>query len=209
LGLRLAHYTEGSLAGLFASQTNVPLDSHLLVWDIFEMRGDLRPVGIFLIADWLWTQATYHSGVPRCLSIDEAASLLDYPEGAHFLETFSRRARKRYLRLVVMTQNPELFVQDKSGGVVASNAAIKCLKKQDRTSVAAVGERFGLTYGEKERLLAFSRPEPSISPMRTLTPRFPASRRPNAGRILPAFLNMNVTLAMCQIAQKHPACLLQ
>jgi len=159
LGLRLARYTEGSLAGLFASQTNVPLDSHLLVWDIFEMRGDLRPVGIFLIADWLWTQATYHSGVPRCLSIDEAASLLDYPEGAHFLETFSRRARKRYLRLVVMTQNPELFVQDKSGGVVASNAAIKFLKKQDRTSVAAVGERFGLTYGEKERLLAFSREE--------------------------------------------------
>lgn len=159
LGLRLARYTEGSLAGLFACHTNVPLDSHLLVWDIFEMRGDLRPVGIFLIADWLWTQALYQQAIPRCLSIDEAASLLEYPEGAHFLEHFSRRARKRYLRLVVMTQNPELFVQDKSGGVVASNAAIKFLKKQDRTSVVAVGERFGLTSGEKEQLLAFSREE--------------------------------------------------
>ncbi len=159
LGLRLARYTEGSLAGLFANHTNVPLDSHLLVWDIFEMRGDLRPVGIFLIADWLWTQAIYHSAIPRCLSIDEAASLIEYPEGAHFLETFSRRARKRFLRLVVMTQNPELFVQDKSGGVVASNAAIKFLKKQDSTSITAVGERFGLSYGEKERLLAFGREE--------------------------------------------------
>ena len=59
LGLRLSRYTQGSLAGLFASQTNVPLDSHLLVWDILEMRGDLRPIGIFLIADWVWTQALY------------------------------------------------------------------------------------------------------------------------------------------------------
>jgi hypothetical protein len=159
LGQRLSRYTEGSLSGPFSRHTDVPLDSHVLVWNIFEMRGDLRPVGIFLIADWIWTQTLSQSPVPRCLSIDKAASLIEYPEGARFLETLSRRARKRYLRLVVMTQSPELFVQDRSGGVIASNAAIKILKKQDRTSVAAVGERFGLTEGEKERLRHFGREE--------------------------------------------------
>ncbi|HVU71159.1 MAG TPA: hypothetical protein VHD63_28790, partial [Ktedonobacteraceae bacterium] len=68
-------------------------------------------------------------------------------------------ARKRYLRLVTMTQSPEQFVQSAAGGVVASNAAIKILKMQDRTSVAAVGQRFGLTRGEQQRLLTFGRPE--------------------------------------------------
>ncbi|HVU68421.1 MAG TPA: DUF87 domain-containing protein, partial [Ktedonobacteraceae bacterium] len=155
LGLRLSRYVEGSLAGLFSEQTNVQLDSHLLVWDVRDMRGDLRPIGIFLIADCIWTQAIYQSNVRRALFIDEAASLIEHAEGGRFLANLSRRARKRYLRLVVMTQNPEAFVQDEWGSVVAANAAIKILKKQDRTSVRAVAIRFGLTSGEEQRLLTF------------------------------------------------------
>jgi hypothetical protein len=155
LGLRLSRYTEGSLAGLLNSQTNVPLDSHLVVWDVRDMRGDLRPVGIWLIADCLWTQALYQSSIRRALYIDEAASLIEHPEGGRFLANLSRRARKRYLRLVTMTQSPERFVSDEWGSVVASNAAIKILKLQDRTSVKAVANRFGLTRGEEQRLLAF------------------------------------------------------
>lgn len=155
LGLRLSRYVEGSLAGLFAKQTNVSLDTHLLVWDVREMRGDLRPVGIFLIADGLWTQAVYQSTIRRALYLDEAASLIEHAEGGKFLASLSRRARKRYLRLVVMTQTPEAFVQDEWGSVVATNAAIKILKKQDGTSVKAVASRFGLTAGEAQRLLTF------------------------------------------------------
>ncbi len=155
LGLRLSRYVEGSLAGLFANQTNVQLDSHLLIWDVSEMRGDLRPVGIFLIADCVWTQAVYQSRTRRCLTIDEAASLIEHPEGGRFLANLSRRARKRYVRLVVMTQNPETFVEDQWGSVIAANAAIKILKKQDQTSVKAVAHRFGLTRGEEQRLTVF------------------------------------------------------
>ncbi|HVU68331.1 MAG TPA: hypothetical protein VHD63_14430, partial [Ktedonobacteraceae bacterium] len=103
----------------------------------------------------IWTQAIYQSHIRRCLSIDEAASLIEHPEGGRFLANLSRRARKRYLRLVIMTQSPESFVEDPSGSVVASNAAIKILKKQDRTSIRAVAQRFGLTSGEEQRLLLF------------------------------------------------------
>lgn len=155
LGIRLSRYVEGSLAGLFSHQTNVQLDSHLLVWDVRDMRGDLRPIGIFLIADYIWSQAIYQSTVRRALYIDEAASLIEHGEGGRFLANLSRRARKRYLRLVVMTQSPEAFVLDEWGGVIAANAAIKILKKQDRTSVRAVASRFGLTGGEEQRLLTF------------------------------------------------------
>ncbi len=155
LSLRLSRYTEGSLAGLFSNQTNVALETHLLVWDTRDMRGDMRPIGIFLIADAIWTQAIYQNHIRRCLYIDEAASLIEHPEGGRFLANLSRRARKRYLRLVTMTQSPEAFVEDQYGSVVASNAAIKILKKQDRTSIKAVAQRFGLTSGEEQRLLLF------------------------------------------------------
>jgi hypothetical protein len=135
------------------------LDTHLLIWDVREMRAELRPIGLFLIADATWTQALRHDHLPRALYIDEAASIIEHAEGGRFLADLSRRARKRYLRLVTMTQSPEQFVQSAHGGVVASNAAIKILKMQDRTSVAAVGQRFGLTRGEQQRLLTFGKPE--------------------------------------------------
>ena len=57
LASRLARYVEGSLAGLFAGQTTINLDTHLLIWDVREMRAELRPIGLFLIAEATWTQA--------------------------------------------------------------------------------------------------------------------------------------------------------
>jgi hypothetical protein len=152
---RLSRYVSGSLSSLFSDFTSVDLGSHLVVWDIREMRGELRPLAIALIADRVWTQAFYDSRTPRAFYIDEAASLIEHPAGGQFLATLSRRARKRYLRLVTMTQNPEQFVQDPWGSVVAANAAIKVLKTQDATSAAAVADRFHLTRSEQQRLLTF------------------------------------------------------
>jgi hypothetical protein len=156
---RLYRYVSGSLSSLFSDVTSVDLASSLVVWDIRDMRSELRPLAISLIADRVWTQALYDNRRPRALYIDEAASLIEHPAGGHFLATLSRRARKRYLRLVTMTQNPEQFVQDPWGSVVASNAAIKVLKAQDATSAAAVAERFHLTRSEQQRLITFGRHE--------------------------------------------------
>jgi hypothetical protein len=156
---RLYRYVSGSLSSLFSDVTSVDLASSLVVWDIRDMRSELRPLAISLIADRVWTQALYDSRRPRALYIDEAASLIEHPAGGHFLATLSRRARKRYLRLVTMTQNPEQFVLDPWGSVVASNAASKVLKTQDATSAAAVAERFHLTKSEQQRLITFGRQE--------------------------------------------------
>ncbi len=156
---RLYRFVSGSLSSLFADFTSVDLTSHLVVWDIRDMRSELRPLAISLIADRIWTQALYQSSRPRSLYIDEAASLIEHPEGGHFLATLSRRARKRYLRIVTMTQNPETFVEDIWGSVVAANAAIKILKTQDATSSAAVAERFSLTKSEQQRLITLGKHE--------------------------------------------------
>ena len=142
------------------------------------MRSELRPLAISLIADRVWTQALYDSRRPRALYIDEAASLIEHPAGGHFLATLSRRARKRYLRLVTMTQNPEQFVQDPWGSVVASNTAIKVLKTQDATSAAAVAERFNLTRSEQQRLITFGRQEALVlAGGKRVTITIPASQR--------------------------------
>jgi type IV secretory pathway VirB4 component len=156
---RLHRYVGGSLSGIFRSQTDIELDSHLVVFDIRDMSGEeLRPVGIFLITDFVWTQVL-SSRRPRKLYIDEAWSLIQHPEGGRFLANLARRARKHYLALCTITQNPEQFAQDGWGSIVASNAATKVLKKQDRTSAEAVTRSFQLTAGERERLLTFGKQE--------------------------------------------------
>jgi hypothetical protein len=161
LGVRLSRYIDGSLSGLFNEQTNVALESQVLNWNLRDLRGDLRAVGIYVIADFIWSQALQDRR-KRALSIDEAATLIEHAEGGHFLANLSRRGRKFHLRLVVMTQNPETFCEDQFGSVVAANAAIKVLKKQDQTSIKAVAARFGLTKGEEQRLLTFGTQEALI-----------------------------------------------
>ena len=155
---RLYRFVHGSLAGPFNAHTDVALNNHLVVFDIRDMSGELRPIGVFLITDFVWTQVL-HMTRPRKLYIDEAWSLIEHPEGGRFLANLARRARKRYLALVTITQNPELFANDEWGSVVAANAATKVLKKQDRTSADAITTRFQLTSGERQRLLTFGKHE--------------------------------------------------
>jgi hypothetical protein len=155
---RLYRFVQGSLSGPFNAPTDVALHNHLVVFDIRDMSGELRPIGVFLITDFVWTQVL-HTTRPRKLYIDEAWSLIEHPEGGRFLANLARRARKRYLALVTITQNPELFATDEWGSVVAANAATKVLKKQDRTSADAITNRFQLTSGERQRLLTFGKHE--------------------------------------------------
>jgi hypothetical protein len=155
---RLYRYVSGSLAGTFSAPTDVRLDNRFVVFDVRDMSGELRPIGVLLIADFMWTQVLA-SLRPRVLYIDEAWSLIQHAEGGRFLADLARRARKRYLRLVTITQSPEMFVENPYGAIIAGNAATKLLKKQDRTSAQVVASRFGLTPSERQHLLTLQKPE--------------------------------------------------
>ena len=90
---RLCRFVQGSLSGPFNAPTDVSLHNHLVVFDIRDMSGELRPIGVFLITDFVWTQVL-HTNRPRKLYIDEAWSLIEHPEGGRFLANLARRARK-------------------------------------------------------------------------------------------------------------------
>lgn len=155
---RLYRFVAGSLAGPFSAKTDVELNSDLVGFDVRDMSGELRPIATWMITDFIWSQVL-SSTRPRVLYIDEAWSLIQHPEGGRFLADLARRARKRYLRLVTITQSPELFIENEWGSVIASNAATKVLKKQDRTSSEAVSKQFQLTRGEQQLLLTLPKPE--------------------------------------------------
>ncbi len=152
LAERLRRYVDGSLAGLFSAPTDIQLDRPLLIFDVRELDGELRPLGLLLIAEFVWTRMR-HARRPRLLLIDEAWSLLQHAEGGRFLASLARRARKYYLGLITITQDVEDFLGSEWGRTVLANSSIQLLMKQDATTIEAVVRAFHLSTGERHTLL--------------------------------------------------------
>jgi len=158
LAARLQRYVEGSLSGLFSASTDVALDRHLVVFNIQALETELRPLGVHLIATFVWNQVR-RSRRPRLLIIDEAWSLVQYPEGGAFLAGMARRSRKYYLGLVTITQDVADFLGVDHGRTVLANAALKLLMKQDATIIDPVVQAFRLSAEERQFLLAAGKGE--------------------------------------------------
>jgi conjugal transfer ATP-binding protein TraC len=158
LANRLRRYVDGSLAGLFAGPTNVALDRPFVVFNVQSLEPELRPIGIHLIASFVWNQVR-RVRRPRLLIIDEAWSLLQYPEGGAFLASMARRARKYYLGLVTITQDVADFLGAEQGRTVLANASLKLLMKQDSATIDPVVAAFQLSPEERRFLLGAGKGE--------------------------------------------------
>jgi type IV secretory pathway VirB4 component len=158
LATRLRRYVDGSLAGLFAGPTNVALDRRFVVFNIQALEPELRPLGIHMITSFVWNQVR-RSRRPRLLIIDEAWSLMQYPEGGAFLASMARRARKYYLGLVTITQDVADFLGAEHGRTVLANAAIKLLMRQDSSTIEPVVAAFHLSPEERHFLLSAAKGE--------------------------------------------------
>jgi conjugal transfer ATP-binding protein TraC len=159
LAARLRRYVSGSLAGgLFAGPTNVALNRRLVVFNIQTLEEELRPLAMHVIANFVWNRVRRERR-PRLLVIDEAWSLLRYPEGGGFVSDMARRARKYYLGLVTITQDAADFLRSEYGRAVLVNAAMKLLLKQDATTVEVVADAFALTPDERQYLLGANKGE--------------------------------------------------
>jgi TraG P-loop domain len=141
---------------LFPRQTIPTLDNDFLVFAIRDLDAELRPVGLFLITDYVWAQMRRPrlTRKKRILLIDEAWSLMQFPEGGRFLSQVARRARKYDLGVVTITQDVEDFLNSEQGRTILVNSSIKLLMKQDPATVDSVVQAFHLSEGERRYLLA-------------------------------------------------------
>jgi type IV secretory pathway VirB4 component len=150
---RLERYVDGSLGQVFSSPTSVDLDRPFVVFNVRDLHADLRPLGVYLIADYIWRQVRTRRR-PRMLLIDEAWSLMQHAEGARFLSSMARQARKYYLGLTTVTQDVEDFLATPEGHTVLANSSVQLLMRQDSSTIDAVSQTFRLSAGEREFLLA-------------------------------------------------------
>ena len=161
LTTRLEKFVKGSLSSVFDSQTNIRLDNRLVVFDMKDLPESLRQIMLVIVANYVQTQVKTEP-VKRLLVIDEGWILLQHEESARFIAGLTRRARKYYLGVSIITQQANDFLNNQYGRAIASQASLRILMRQDTTTIHGVAQEFKLSEYEEKFLLSCERGESII-----------------------------------------------
>lgn len=161
LAIRLEKFTKGSLSTVFDSQTNIKLNNRLIVFDIKDLPESIRQIMMIIVANFVYNQVKQEPH-KRLLVIDEGWLLLEHEESARFVAGLTRRARKYYLGVSIISQQANDFLNNEYGRAIASQASLRILMRQDTTTIKGVAQEFKLSEYEEKYLLTCERGEAII-----------------------------------------------
>ncbi len=162
----LRPFATGSLRHLLADEGDDLLATEALVtvFDLRLLEPELRPAAAMVCTETVWAAAA-QDPKPRLLVVDEVWSIMQHPEGAAFMVSMAKRARKHRLGLQFITQDvqdllsedPSQLITGHSGRALLQNAAFKLLLQQDAAAIATVGDAFDLPEDLQRWLLSCPR----------------------------------------------------
>ena len=162
----LRPFATGSLRHLLSDEGDDLLGNEALVtvFDLHLLEPELRPAAAMVCTETVWAAAA-QDPKPRLLVVDEVWSIMQHPEGAAFMVSMAKRARKHRLGLQFITQDvQDLLSEDTSrtitghsGRALLQNAAFKLLLQQDAAAISTVGEAFDLPKDLQRWLLSCPR----------------------------------------------------
>ena len=162
----LRPFATGSLRNLLSDEGGDLLGNEALVtvFDLRLLEPELRPAAAMVCTETVWAAAA-QDPKPRLLVVDEVWSIMQHPEGAAFMVSMAKRARKHRLGLQFITQDvQDLLSEDTSrtitghsGRALLQNAAFKLLLQQDAAAIGTVGDAFDLPEDLQRWLLSCPR----------------------------------------------------
>ena len=162
----LRPFATGSLRHLLSDEGDDLLHHEALVtvFDLRLLEPELRPAAAMVCTETVWAVAARNPR-PRLLVVDEVWSIMQHPEGAAFMVSMAKRARKHRLGLQFITQDvQDLLSEDSSrtitghsGRALLQNAAFKLLLQQDAAAISTVGDAFDLPPDLQRWLLSCPR----------------------------------------------------
>ena len=162
----LRPFATGSLRHLLSDEGDDLLGNEALVtvFDLRLLEPELRPAAAMVCTETVWAAAAQDPR-PRLLVVDEVWSIMQHPEGAAFMVSMAKRARKHRLGLQFITQDvQDLLSEDTSraitghsGRALLQNAAFKLLLQQDAAAISTVGDAFDLPEDLQRWLLSCPR----------------------------------------------------
>lgn len=153
----LSVLVKGSLRGIFNAKSELNLEKDFIVFDISSLDSDdKKSPAMYLLTSLIWNIVNKDMNKElkksRMLFIDEAHTLLVDREVAIFYKDIVKRARKRNLGVVSVTQNVEDFIENEFGKGIITNAETTILLKQHQSTVAELGDIFQISDEERDML---------------------------------------------------------
>ncbi|WP_255301981.1 MULTISPECIES: VirB4 family type IV secretion system protein [Bacillus cereus group] len=143
----LEPYTSGVLS-LFNGETNVDLESNLIVFDTKDMEKELADLAMFITLEFIWNKIKRNDGKRRLLIVDEAWQLMRNEQSATYLIGVAKIARKFNAGLSIISQNVEDFLKNNGEGII-TNAEMKVLLRQSNADINKLAQLFGMSASEQ------------------------------------------------------------
>ena len=161
LSSKLEKFVKGSLSFVFDSRTNIELDNRLIIFDIKDLDESLRQIMMLVVANFVESRVK-EDPQKRILVVDEGWILLQHEESARFIAGLTRRARKYYLGVTIISQAANDFLSQDYGRAIASQSSLRILMRQDTTTIKKVASEFNLSEYEQHFLLTCDKGEALI-----------------------------------------------
>ena len=169
----LRPFATGSLRHLLTDEGDDLLSNEALitVFDLRLLEPELRPAAAMVCTETVWAAAA-QDPKPRLLVVDEVWSIMQHPEGAAFMVSMAKRARKHRLGLQFITQDVQDLAQSEDTSRAITGHSGRALLAERRLQAPASAGRRRHKHGGR-RL----RPSPGPS---TLAAVLPPGGRPAA-----------------------------
>ncbi|MEW5805527.1 MAG: VirB4-like conjugal transfer ATPase, CD1110 family [Patescibacteria group bacterium] len=152
---KLYKYTKGTFAGFINQSTTIDTSNRLSVFSIRDLDEELRPVAMYIILGHIWNLIR-RDKKRRLLIIDEAWWLMKNNDGANFLLSMAKRARKYFLGVTTITQDVDDFLKSPYGKPIITNSSMQFLMKQASAAISSLAQAFVLTPAEVDVLTNLS-----------------------------------------------------
>ena len=174
----LRPFATGSLRNLLSDEGDDLLSNEALitVFDLRLLEPELRPAAAMVCTETVWAAAA-QDPKPRLLVVDEVWSIMQHPEGAAFMVSMAKRARKHRLGLQFITQDVQDLLSEDTSRAITGHSGQGALAPERRLQAALAAGRGGHQHGG--RRLRFARRPP------TLAAFLPQGRRAAAGQGTP------------------------
>ena len=149
LALASELFVEGSL-NMFAHETNVDIDSRIIVLDLYEMGDQLKPTALNVTMETIQNRVATNrlAGKYTWVFVDEVYLFFKYYYSAQFLYKAWKRFRKYGAALTAATQNVEECLRSETARLMFANSEFLVLLNQAATDRAELAKLLNISENQ-------------------------------------------------------------
>lgn len=155
IALSLDIYVHGSLK-VFNNRTNVDINNRMVNFDIKDLNGNLKTLGLLVILDNIWARVIKNKklGKSTWIIIDEIHLLFKDKQTLSGLENAYKRFRKYGAITTGITQNITDLFNTKEASTMLSNSEYVKILGQSKLDLDLITKLYGLSKNQADYLLS-------------------------------------------------------